>query len=252
LAWIVFGGVLGALAAYLTGVFRPRLAAVADALRLQHQYDVASLIAHQSRLAPDGVLDMLKSEVEGVLEDAKAGRTTSPSVPPLADRITALRRWAAIAQWARVLDAEHLQPLKGRFGNALTDVVTATTPGASLDALEAAISDAVTAQSQGTGPAAPAAAEAKAAAGVVDVPDASTLAYGGIKTVRDLDRRAMLLSFLQAVATFVIFTVVVILAVWADNDSWGTLTDQLTIFLVGAAAFIGTAAIQTMRSNAAV
>ena len=196
LFWVIVGGFLGAAIAYARDIFRPRAANLGDALRQVRHYEIAAALARQSRLVPSGGLALLDGEARQVLDDAKAGR---PIPPTFAARAEALRSWAGLAQQARALEAAPLQPLRTKFAMALNTLITGTEPASGLAALEAALSEALSAQAQAT-LAPEAARDAQAAAAPVPVTDLSPILLDDVKSLKQLSRVTMALGLVETVA----------------------------------------------------
>ena len=245
---IALGAFIGMVVAYLRSIFRPRVAALADALGEVQQYEVAAALARRSGLAPDGSLDPLDAAARKLVDDAKAGRPIVPTdgTPTFSSRTAALLGWAMLAQRARALEAATLAPLRQPFQDALDQVITGSNPSAGLAGVEAALSQALTTQAQMSGPAAK---DAMAVSGPVPVPDFSEALLAGIKSVKELDRFSMFAGLVETFFTFVLFALGALLAIWVGNDSWGTTADQIDAVLIGAGAFLGAAAIKTIREG---
>jgi hypothetical protein len=252
LAYLVLGGGIGGLLAFLRNGFRSRAATFGAALREAQRYDVAASLALSSQLVPPERQALLGKEVAAYLADAKAGRSTDTGGPKLVDRITALNAWAATAQRARALEAGNLTPLRAAFATALSDVLDGQTPGARLPALAADLEAALDTQANGGNNTAAAAGLAQASIEAVPPPDLNPLILIGVQSLEQLSRRTFLAGLAETAATFVLFAVGALLVVWIDNAAWGTPRDVLNMILVGAGAFLGSAGIRGLKDEARI
>lgn len=252
LAYLMLGGGIGALLAFLRNGFRSRSATFGAALREAQRYDVAASLALGSQLVPPEREGLLGKEVAAYLADARAGRSTDLGGPKLVDRITALNAWAATAQRARALEAGNLAPLRGAFSTALSDVLEGQTPGARLPALAADLEAALDTQANGGNDTVAAAGLAQEMMEAVPPPDLNPLVLIGVQSLEQLSWRTFLAGLAETAATFVLFAVGALLVVWVDNAAWGTPRDVLNMILVGAGAFLGSAGIRGLKDEARI
>lgn len=248
LLWLGLGGLLGMVVAYLRTLFRTQAATFAAALREVQRYDIAAALARSSGLVPEPSNRLLDSVIETYLGEARLGRTTEPiaGMPALSQRITALHRWASLAQQSRKLPTAQLTGLRPSFASALGAVLTGLAPTAALDALDAEVksAEAKAAGQEGFSP------SSTETSGAVSLPDLGPFALAGVRTLAQLGRRVIFASLVEMIATFALFAVAALLVIWVDNDAWGTPADKLNTLLIGAGAFLGAAAIKTIREAA--